>query len=106
MYRGNHYVFSVLDKNGNIFPPEQLYACIKHILGSNVPRPEYSLGALTSENRDVWAGVREKLVALGNKEALNAIDTALYAIALDDYVETGNQDLDSVNFLTGDAGNR
>jgi hypothetical protein len=106
MYRGNHFVFSVLDKNGNIFAPEEIYACIKHILGSNVSRPVHALGALTGENRDVWAGVRERLEALGNKEALNAIDTALYAIALDDNVETGNVDQDDVNFLTGDPGNR
>ena len=105
LYRGHFFVFPVLDKIGRIFPPEQIYACIKHILSSNVPRNPLALGALTAENRDTWAQVRERLESLGNEEALHAVDSALYCIALDEFASE-DPDALGVNFLTGDAANR
>lgn len=60
---------------------------------------------MTSENRDVWADLRNKLIDLGNEEALNAIDSSLYCIALDD-TETNDPDDLSSNFLYGNSKNR
>jgi carnitine O-palmitoyltransferase 2 len=105
LYRGNIYTFPCLDSDGNILPPATLYACVKHIMNSNHARPEYSLGVLTSESRDTWASVRERLESLGNTEALNQIDSAFYCIALDDFKSDENDTM-GANFLTGDAGNR
>lgn len=85
--------------------PEELLASIQHILNSNSKEPEFSLGCLTSENRDVWADVRAKLESLGNKDALNAIDSALYCISLDD-LESNDPDVLSANFLHGNSKNR
>ena len=105
LFRGHFFCFPVLDKNNNIFAPEEIYACIKYILNSNVKPAEHPLGVLTSENRDTWAAARERLESLGNKEALNAIDSALYCISPDEF-QSDDHDLLSNNFLTGDAGNR
>lgn len=76
-----------------------------YILNSNFKETELPVGVLTSENRDTWAEVRGKLEQLGNQEALNQIDTALYCIALDettsdDHAVMGHQ------FLHGDPKNR
>ncbi|KAK2612874.1 Carnitine O-acetyltransferase mitochondrial [Conoideocrella luteorostrata] len=45
-----------------------------------------AVGALTSENRDIWADARELLVQTSseNKEALRTIDAASFVVCLDD----------------------
>jgi len=105
IHRGNFYTFPVLNNDGSVVQPEELYACIRHILDSNPKEAELSLGALTSENRDVWADVRNKLIELGNEKALNAIDSAMYCIALDD-TELVETDVMTENFLYGNPKNR
>lgn len=85
--------------------PTEVLACFQHILKSSESEAEFSLGSLTSENRDVWAEVREKLENLGNKENLNAIDSAMFCINLDD-LDTNDVDLLSNNFLHGNCRNR
>ncbi len=74
-------------------------------MDTNTKEAEFPLGVLTSENRDVWAEVRSKLVELGNETALEKIDTALYCIALDD-TTTSDEDVLSRNFLYGNPNNR
>jgi carnitine O-palmitoyltransferase 2 len=104
----NKFTFNYFIKNnqsGNLLPPDALYGCVKYILDSNCKESEYPLGVLTAENRDTWAEVRSKLELLGNKDQLNAIDSALYCIALDD-INTNDIDLLSHNFLYGDPKNR
>ena len=44
--RGNFYVFPVFDADGKILKPEEILACMQHILNSNDPEPEFSLGIL------------------------------------------------------------
>ena len=73
--RGNFYVFPVFGEDGKILKPEEILGCFNHILNSKDKEPEFPLGVLTSERRDVWAHLRSDLEALGNQEALNAIDT-------------------------------
>ncbi|KAG5984025.1 hypothetical protein E4U55_006321 [Claviceps digitariae] len=45
-----------------------------------------AVGALTSENRDIWADARELLVqtSSNNRDALRAIDSASFIVCLDD----------------------
>lgn len=105
VHKGNFFTFPVLNADGSIVKPEEMYACIRHILDSNVKENEFPLGVLTSENRDVWADTRAKLVELGNADALAAIDSAIYCIALDE-TETNDPDVLCPNFLHGDAKNR
>lgn len=51
---------------GNVRSPVEILSCLKYIINDKSSRPEHSIGALTSENRDVWAKAREKLAAAGN----------------------------------------
>lgn len=105
IHKGNFYTFPVLKENGLIVDPQEIYAYIKYILDSDDKEAEYPIGVLTSENRDVWANVRSKLVDLGNEEVLNAIDTSLYCIALDQE-DTKSEEQWSHQFLHGDSKNR
>ena len=50
---------------GNVRSPNEILSCLKYIIDDKSSRPEHSVGVLTSENRDVWAKAREKLVAAG-----------------------------------------
>jgi hypothetical protein len=50
---------------GNIRPAAEIMAHLKHILADNAPAAEHPLGFLTTERRDVWSKLREKLLAAG-----------------------------------------
>lgn len=65
------------------------------------------VGALTSENRDIWADVRELLTQASskNKEALNAIDSAAFIICLDDASPVTLQER-ARQYFHGDGANR
>ena len=45
---------------------------------------ESSIGALSAENRDIWADAREELVRNGNEAALSEIESAVVILNLDD----------------------
>lgn len=105
IHRGHFFTFPLFDQEGNILKPEEVLACVKYILNLNLKEAELPLGVLTAENRNVWAEARARLEQLGNQEALNAIDSALYCMALDDF-ESDDHDKLSDNFLHGDPKNR
>lgn len=105
VHKGSFFTFEVLNEDDSIKKPEEIYAFIKYILETNTKDADFPLGVLTSENRDVWADVRSKLVELGNQEALDAIDSAMYCLALDDTSTTDENTL-SRNFLYGNPNNR
>ena len=50
---------------GNILPASQIMSNLKYIMEDTSPKPSHPLGFLTSENRDVWAGARDRLLANG-----------------------------------------
>lgn len=81
---GNMYVFDLVDRDGNMVRPAEIQAHLKYILSDTAPVPSFPLGFLTTENRDVWASLRDRLVAAGNAEALKKIDTALFCLCLDE----------------------
>jgi carnitine O-palmitoyltransferase 2 len=95
-----------LPKLGNILPPSDLLSCVDYILKDNSPAAEFPIGVLTSENRDVWAKARQELEAQGNGDVLNAIDTSIFNLALDD--ESMNNDRDKMlrHYLHADGTNR
>ncbi|KAK1338965.1 hypothetical protein QTO34_019634 [Cnephaeus nilssonii] len=68
--KGHFYVFNVLDQNGNIVSTSEIQAHLKYILSDNSPAPEFPLAYLPSENRDIWAELRQKLVSGGDEETL------------------------------------
>ncbi|KAJ3599269.1 hypothetical protein NHX12_033232 [Muraenolepis orangiensis] len=105
MRKGNMYTFDAVDRDGNMVAPAEIHAHLSYILADETPAAAHPLGVLTGENRDVWAGLRDKLVAAGNGEALQAVDSALFCLCLDeedmrDHIHTSH------NMLHGDGRNR
>ncbi|KAK7889080.1 hypothetical protein WMY93_024640 [Mugilogobius chulae] len=105
MRKGNLYAFDIIDRDGNLVKPSEIHSHLNYILSDETPAPTSPIGVLTSENRDVWAGLREKLIANGNKGLLQTIDSALFCLCLDDeamkdHIHTSH------NMLHGDGLNR
>ena len=105
MRKGNMYVFDIVDRDGNLAKPAEIQSHLKYILSDPTPAPAFPLGVLTSENRDVWAGLRDKLLIAGNAEGLQIVDSALFCLCLDedsmrDHIHTSH------NMLHGDGCNR
>ncbi|XP_027023254.2 carnitine O-palmitoyltransferase 2, mitochondrial [Tachysurus fulvidraco] len=105
MRRGNMYIFDALDKDGNMVKPAEILSHLKYILADATPAAAFPLGVLTSENRDVWAGLREKLLQAGNGEALGLVDNALFCMCLDEKEMRDHIQI-SHNMLHGDGCNR
>ncbi|XP_054644844.1 carnitine O-palmitoyltransferase 2, mitochondrial [Dunckerocampus dactyliophorus] len=105
MRKGNMYVFDIVDGNGNLVAPMEIQSHLKYILSDTTPAPAFPLGVLTSENRDVWAGLRDKLIAAGNAEDLRTVDSAIFCLCLDD-VSLSDPVHVSHNMLHGDGCNR
>lgn len=105
MRKGNMYVFDIMDGDGNLVKPAEVQSHLKYILSDTTPGPAFPLGVLTSENRDVWAGLREKLIAAGNSEHLRIVDSALFCLCLDDESMRDHIQI-SHNMLHGDGCNR
>ncbi|GIX72261.1 carnitine O-palmitoyltransferase 2, mitochondrial [Caerostris extrusa] len=82
--KGHFYVFDVLDEDGNIIPPSHIYDLIDHILTDAEAPSSHPISILTTENRDVWANARGQLEKIGNSEQLRLIDSAIFALALDE----------------------
>ncbi|XP_046940607.1 carnitine O-palmitoyltransferase 2, mitochondrial isoform X3 [Lynx rufus] len=103
--KGHFYVFDVLDQDGNIVGASEIQAHLKYILSDSSPAPEFPLAYLTTENRDVWAELRQELVSGGNEEALRKVDSAVFCLCLDDFPI---KDLVHLchNMLHGDGTNR
>ncbi|XP_061894440.1 carnitine O-palmitoyltransferase 2, mitochondrial isoform X1 [Entelurus aequoreus] len=105
MRRGHMYVFDIVDRSGNLVEPAQIQSQLKYVLSDQTPAPAFPVGVLTSENRDVWAGLRDKLVAAGNSEDLRVVDSAVFCLCLDD-VSLSDPVHVSHNMLHGDGCNR
>ncbi|KAM9108779.1 carnitine O-palmitoyltransferase 2, mitochondrial isoform 3-T3 [Megaptera novaeangliae] len=103
--KGHFYVFDVLDQDGNIVSASEIQAHLKYVLSDNSLAPEFPLSYLTSENRDIWAELRQKLVSGGNEEALRKVDSAVFCLCLDDFPIKDLVHL-SHNMLHGDGTNR
>ncbi|KAF0873884.1 carnitine O-palmitoyltransferase 2, mitochondrial [Crocuta crocuta] len=103
--KGHFYVFDVLDQDGNIVGASEIQAHLKYILSDSSPAPEFPLAYLTTENRDVWAELRQKLASGGNEETLRKVDSAVFCLCLDDFPIKDLVHL-SHNMLHGDGTNR
>ncbi|XP_021565786.1 carnitine O-palmitoyltransferase 2, mitochondrial [Carlito syrichta] len=103
--KGHCYVFDVLDQDDNIVSASEIQAHLKYILSDHSPAPEFPLAYLTSENRNVWAELRQKLVRSGNEETLRKVDSAVFCLCLDDFPIKDLVHL-SHNMLHGDGTNR
>ncbi|XP_032794300.2 carnitine O-palmitoyltransferase 2, mitochondrial [Daphnia magna] len=104
--RGGHfYVFDVLDKDGNLLEPLDIYSCLKYIQQDPIAPSQHPIGYLTAENRDTWANARQLLME-NNSGQMEDIDSALFNLVLDD-VGTDNDPVKiSKLFLHGNGANR
>ena len=63
----------------------QIAARMSAVLDSVKENAEYPIGALTSDDRNKWAHVREELeLDPKNRASLNVIDSAIFVVCLDD----------------------
>lgn len=102
---GQFYSFDVLDANGNIRPAQEILSCLSHLINLKVPSGLDSVTALSAEERDTWAEVREKLVSSSreNSLSLETVDSAIFTLSLDD-LEFGEDMVQGAhNFLHGNS---
>uniref|UniRef100_H3CJU3 Carnitine palmitoyltransferase 2 n=1 Tax=Tetraodon nigroviridis TaxID=99883 RepID=H3CJU3_TETNG len=93
MRKGNMYVFDVVDRDGNLLKPAEIQAHLKYILDDLTPAPAFPIGVLSTENRDVWAHLRDKLVHCGNADNLRTMESAVFCLCLDDAVPENQENL-------------
>lgn len=86
LINGHIFTVDVLDKDGNIEAPANIYARLSHVykIGKQNTSNEYAVGAFTTDNRDAWASARQHLLKTGNQEALLMVDSALFCLCFDD----------------------
>lgn len=109
MSKSQFYWFDVLDQNNNIIMLEQdLLVNFTSIIQDSLSTPrneiaKSSFGVLTTENRRIWAKIRNLPTIVSNannREILSIIDSALFVVCLDD-LELSNLDELSKNMLCG-----
>ncbi|RKP31993.1 acyltransferase ChoActase/COT/CPT [Metschnikowia bicuspidata] len=109
MSKSQFYWFDVLDHDNNLIMSEQdMIINFSSIIRDSRKTPinemaKSSFGVLTTENRRVWAKIRNSPTIANNttnKEILSIIDSALFVICLDDIVLTDLSEL-SKNMLCG-----
>lgn len=90
--RGQFYWFDVLDDNSDLIMSEKDIAINLQVIiddAENIPLQDAAkgaLGVLSTENRKIWAGLRDVLTReenSNNAECLNIVDSAIFAICLD-----------------------
>ncbi|RUP49178.1 acyltransferase ChoActase/COT/CPT [Jimgerdemannia flammicorona] len=101
------YHFEVFDDDGNIaLSDKEIVANLRAIRDDAAKTPiteiaKHAVGVLTTENRRVWATIRDSLNTNEiNAEALGVIDKALFVVCLDHVAPTSSDDL-STNMLCG-----
>lgn len=111
--RSQFYWFDVLDANSDVIVTEKdLIANFEAIISDARATPvreaaKSALGVLSTENRRIWAGLREHLLKSHdgydeppNRESLQIVDTALFVLCLDDNEPIGTTAV-AENVLSG-----
>jgi len=106
--RGQFYWFDVLKENNDVgITEKELVANLKAVKqdASNLPIVDVAknaVGVLSTENRRIWADLRDILVnsSENNKDALRILDSALFVVCLDEVSPTSSDDL-ATNMLCG-----
>ncbi|GAA0513539.1 choline/carnitine O-acyltransferase [Saccharopolyspora spinosporotrichia] len=108
-HRGNLFRMDVLDERGEPYSTDDLGAGLRAVMkaGANRAATGSSVGHLTTKARAEWADSREALLALdpANAEALDAVETALFCVCLEDFAPQDTQQACD-HLLHGDSGNR
>jgi carnitine O-acetyltransferase len=106
-FRGNMFRLDVLRPDGQPYPPADLAAALREIMRAAPAEPGTSVGHLTTKARAEWAASRAALLARdpANAGALDAIETALFCLCLEDFAPSGVQEACD-HLLHGDSANR
>lgn len=104
LHKGNIYVLNVYD-NLEIKTYEQINSELENIISED--STGQGIGILTSMNRDMWADTRDKILNIDvqNKGNLEKIETAIFALCLDDSSPEILKDVSKI-MLHGNGKNR
>ncbi|MGY1943232.1 choline/carnitine O-acyltransferase [Nocardia asiatica] len=107
-FRGSTFRMDVLGPDGAPHSPEDLADGLRAVLkaGARPSRTDSAVGHLTTKARAEWAVSRQRLLAEpANAAALDAIETALFAVCLEDFAP--RDELHACDqLLHGDSANR
>lgn len=105
--KNKFYQVPLVSKGGRELTAAELEAQIERVIALAGEEKGVPVGALTSENRDVWADAREALLKASpsNAAALEAIESAMIIVCLDDTKPVSREDA-SWNCWVGDGRNR
>ncbi|WP_280314201.1 choline/carnitine O-acyltransferase [Nocardia abscessus] len=107
-FRGSTFRMDVIGPDGAPYSPEDLADGLRAVLKAGArPTPtDSAVGHLTTKSRAEWAQSRQRLLAEPvNAAALDAIETALFAICLEDFAP--RDELHACDqLLHGDSANR
>ncbi|MGQ4598476.1 choline/carnitine O-acyltransferase [Nocardia sp. R6R-6] len=107
-FRGSTFRMDVIGPDGTPYSPEDLADGLRAVLkaGSRPARTDSAVGHLTTKARAEWAASRQALLAEpANVAALDTIETALFAICLEDFAP--RDELHACDqLLHGDSANR
>ena len=106
-FRDTPFRMDVIAPDGRPYHPEQLVAGLRSIVktGQVLDDPAVAAGHFTTKARAEWAATRDALLAAGNAEALDTIETALFCLCLEDFGPADTQEACD-QLLHGDSGNR
>lgn len=96
-----------MDKDGVPLSTAELEAQIAQVIKMAGESKGVPVGALTSENRDIWADAREALIKVSptNAHSLERIESAIIIVPLDDTTPVTREDI-SWKCWVGDGRNR
>lgn len=104
LHRGHAYKLRCINDEGNPLSVAQLKQGLQEIVSDTRSPPSHPVGYLTTMKRDSWAKLREEMLP-GNQESLQAIDSSLFVVCLEDNEPTTPEQV-SRAMLYGDASNR
>jgi carnitine O-acetyltransferase len=109
LHRGHAWALDVIGPDGVRHPLDALQAGLRAVLAQTTSdaAPGTSVGQLTASAREEWATNRQALldIAPGNRTMLDAVETALFCVSLEDVVpQDVHQACDLL--LHGDSANR
>ncbi|MGH3468663.1 MAG: choline/carnitine O-acyltransferase, partial [Thermocrispum sp.] len=105
LYRGNAFRLDVFGPGGDPHSLDDLGAGLQAVMAAGAQRAADPVGQLTTKARAQWAADRAALLAAGNAEAVETIETALFCVALDEAAAEDTQRACD-QLLHGDSGNR
>jgi carnitine O-acetyltransferase len=104
-YRGNAFRLDVIGPSGAPHSLDDLQTGLHAVIAAGSERAADPVGHLTTKARAEWAASRDALLALGNADALEAIESGLFCVALEDFAPADTQQACD-QLLHGDSGNR